>query len=156
MLPWKETKVEKEDRLTAPDGRVRKVKHSLIDHLVWQGRDERGADVPLVSPPATEDLGDAVLLAQEGLLVHLVEQAALACPRAEGLEVFQTLFLRPDVTNLDHDQRVLVRGAGGKKHVCVKLARCALDAITEVPQKRGRRRTVEAASHGVCRQKAGS
>ena len=86
--------------------------------------------------------------------MHLVEQAALACPRAEGLEVFQTLLLRPDVTNLDHDQRVLVRGAGGKKHVCVKLPRCALHAVTEVPQKRGRRCAVEAASHGGCRQRS--
>jgi hypothetical protein len=87
-------------------------------------------------------------LVQERLLVHLVEQAALAGPRAERLEVLKALFLRADVAHLDYDERVLVCRAGGEKDVCVKLARCALDTITEVPQKRRCSRTVEAASHG--------
>ena len=59
--------------LTASDGSVRKLDHSLVDYLVWEGTDERRADVPLVTAPATQYLRNAVLLAQERLLVHLVE-----------------------------------------------------------------------------------
>jgi hypothetical protein len=120
-------------RLTAPDRGVRELEHGLADYLVWEGADERRADVPLVSALATQNLCDAVLLAQERLLVHLVKQAALACPRTESLEIYEAILLRSDVAYLDHDQRVLVCRAGGKKHVCVELARCALHAITEVP-----------------------
>ena len=83
-----------------------------------------------------QNLHDAILLAQ----------AALTCPQAEGLEVFEALLLWPNITHLDHDERVLVSRASGKKHVCIKLMWCALDTTTEVLQKRGHSRTVEVAS----------
>jgi len=74
----------------------------------------------LVAVPAVQVLRDAILLVQERLLVHLVEQTALASPRGERLEVFYTLLLWPDITHLDHHERVLVRRAGDKKYVLRK------------------------------------
>ena len=137
----------KERGLTTSDGSIRKLEHGLVDHLVREGTDERGTDEPLVTALAAQYLRNAVLLAQERLLVHLVEQAALAGPRAERLEILKALFLRSNVAHLDYDERVLVRRASGKKHICIKLARCPFDTITEMPQKRRCSRTVEAASH---------
>src|SRR6267154_612196 len=133
--------------MATPDGSVCKLEYGLVDDLVREGTDERGADVPLVAALAAEHLRDAVLLDQKRLLVHLLEQAVFASPRAERLEVLHSLLLRPNVAHLDYDERVLVRWAGSKKHVCVKLARCPLDTIAEMPQKRGCRSAVEAASH---------
>src|SRR6267142_4243136 len=118
-------------RLTTPDRCVREFEHGLANRLIWEGTDERRADEPLVSALATQNLRDAVLLAQERLLVHLVEQTAFACPRTESLKIYEALLLRSDVAYLDHDQRVLVCRASGKEDVCVKLARCALHTITE-------------------------
>lgn len=88
--------------------------------------------------------------------MYLIELTAFAAPRAEGLEVLEPLLLRPDIAHLDHDQRIFVRRPGSKNHVGVKLARRAFDTITEVPQKGGCCRTVEAASHGKSIRKPGT
>jgi hypothetical protein len=140
---------QREGGLTASHRRIGKLEHGLIDQIVREGTDECRADKPLVASFAPKHLRYTVLLTQERLLVHLIEKALLAAPRAECLEVLETLFLWPDVAHLNHDQRILVRRSGGEKHIGVKLSRCALDAITEVAQKRRCRRAVEAACHGI-------
>ena len=98
---------------------------------------------PTLSP---QHLRNTILLVQEALLVHLVQQAALPIPARDRLQVLHALRLRADVAHLDHDERVLVRGPGGEQDVCVELARAALDAVAEVLDQRGRCRAVEAAA----------
>lgn len=51
-----------------------------------------------------QNLGDTVLLVQECLLVHLVQQAGLAIPARDRLQIFQSLLLWPNITHLYHDQ----------------------------------------------------
>src|SRR6266702_1698006 len=142
----------REGGLTASHRCIGKLEHGLIDYLIREGTDERRADKPLVSPPSPKHLRYTVLLTQERLLVHLIEKTPLAGPRAECLEVLETLFLWPDVAHLNHDQRILIRRSGCEKHIGIKLPRCTLDAITEVAQKRRCSRAMEAACHGVSRQ----
>ena len=79
--------------------------------------------------------------------MYLIKKTLLAGPGAECLEVLETLLLWSYVAHLDHDQRILVRRSCGEKHICVKLPRRALDAITKVAQKRRCSRTMEAACH---------
>ena len=83
--------------------------------------------------------------------MHFIKKTLFAGPRGERLEVFQTLLLWANVAHLDYHQRILVCRSSGEKHIGVKLPRRALDAITEVAQKRRCGRAVEAAGHGTVR-----
>lgn len=154
--------------LTAPNGRVCELHHSAVDDLVRQGRDEGRAEEPLPSGCASErnsircecsvktkdsrrtlsaeDLCDAVLLVEEALLVHLVQQAALAVPARDRLGVLDTALARARVAHLDHHERVLIRRPRSEEYVCVEFARSILDAVAEVLDQRWRRRTVEPAA----------
>lgn len=56
---------------------------------------------------ATQHLRHAILLVEEAFLVYLIQQAPFAIPRGDGLEILLALFLRPQVTQLNNDQRIL-------------------------------------------------
>ena len=79
-----------------------------------------------------QNLGDAILLVQKRLLVHLVQQTGLAIPARDRLQVLQSFFLWPDITHLYHHQGILVRGSSGEKHVGIELPGCLLHTVTEV------------------------
>ena len=64
--------------------------------------------------------------------MNLIEQAPLAVPAGDRVQVFLAFFLGPKVAHLDHDERVLIRRSGGKKYICVQLTRYALDAVAEM------------------------
>lgn len=68
---------------------------------------------------SSQNLRYAVLLVEVALLVYLVEQAALAIPTGDCVEVFNTLFFRPDIAHLDDDQRILVFGPRRQQDVRV-------------------------------------
>lgn len=91
-----------------------------------------------------QHLRDALLLVYEALLIHLVQQALLAAPRRDRVEVLLAARARPDEADLHDHERVLVRGARREQHVGVQLARRALDAVAEVPDERPGGRAVEA------------
>ena len=82
-----------------------------------------------------QDLGDAILLVQECLLVHLVQQAAFTIPARNRLQVLQPFFLWPNITHLYHDKGVLVCGSSGEEHVRIEFPWCLLHTVTEVPDQ---------------------
>jgi hypothetical protein len=87
-----------------------------------------------------QNLGDAILLVQKRLLVHLVQQTTLAIPAGDRLQVLHSLLLRPNITHLYHDQGILVRGSSGEEHIRIELPGCLLHTVTEVlDQRRGGR-----------------
>jgi len=77
VLLWK-TKGEKGD-LLHPIG-VSANSSTVLLITSSEGTNEHRADELLVSLLATQNLRDAILLAQKSLLMHLIEQAPLACP----------------------------------------------------------------------------
>ena len=71
-------------------------------------------------------------MVQEALLVDLVEQALLAVPAGDRVQVFLTFFLRPKVAHLDHDERVLIRRSGSKEYIGIQLTRYTFDTVAEM------------------------
>ena len=61
----------------------------------------------LVGTFSSKNLGNAILLIQEPLLMDFVEQAFLAVPGRKKRKKLLTLFFRADVAHLNHDERVL-------------------------------------------------
>lgn len=138
-----------------------------MDDIVWQRVDQGRLEEPLSSRLklvsnrkhmkeeqcekrtfSAQDLRNTVLLLQETLLVHLVQQTPLAVPAQDRIQKLLTVLLRAKIAHLNHDQRVLVCRSGRQENISIQLPRHAFDAVAEVLDQRGRRRAVEAAVAG--------
>lgn len=95
-------------------------------------------------PATRENLRYAVLLVQELLLVHFIQQAALPVPRGDGMQILLPLALRPEIAQLNDHERVCSLGLSSEKDIRVVFAWSAFDAVAEVLEKEGSSGAVEA------------
>ena len=113
------------ERRTTTDWCASKFENGLVDYFIRERGDECRTDEPLSSScrrnsnnhirtdarmavtilqtSRPQNLGDAILLVQKRFLVHFVQQTALPVPARDRMQIFQSLFPRPDITHLYHD-----------------------------------------------------
>lgn len=138
------------------------MQHRFVHDVIGKGADERRTDEPLVSrcvkvsiilqtkrqcqgrTIASQDLRDTVLLMQERLLVHFIEQATFTVPGGNGLKKFLSLYFRPNIAHLDDDEGVLTFRSRREENIGIELPRRAFDTVTEMLDERRRSGSVEA------------